>query len=134
MNHCSLSFLPILLVSSLCLSRQKPDIADQRKRTSSQSEASAVSSEEGAAPTKRKPSPIRFDLKSSESSSSTKKDTLSLYQPPRDRFSKKISNRSFGEGQSGQGRGVVGGVAKDEARVGGVKEAAGGSLSIAINI
>jgi len=59
------------------------------------------STSEGAAPAKRKPSPIRFDVASDKG---TKRETQGFYSPPKDRFSKDISNgSSFQSWRGGRG-------------------------------
>ena len=83
------------------LPSQKPVL--QRKRPSG---ASAATVTNQATPPKRKPSPIRFESSDSGGKSSAgKRETRSLYQPPRDRFSKNVDNGSFGEGRGQRGRG-----------------------------
>ena len=72
----------------------------QRKRPLS------VTSED--TPTKRRPSPIRFSDSDAASNgkvgSKGKRDDRSLYEPPRDRFSKNIGDEPI-RGRRGRGRG-----------------------------
>ena len=65
------------------------------------------STSEGAIPAKRKPSPIRFDVATDEESRKTKRETQGIYSPPKDRFSKDISNgNSFQNWRGGGGGGI----------------------------
>ena len=90
--------LSLSLSLSLPPSSQKPTI--HRKRTTSDATGSK------ATPPKRKPSPIHFSSSEVTGLSPQKRESRSLYQPPRDRFSKNISNGSFRENRSGRrGRG-----------------------------
>lgn len=82
---------------------QKPDTVPgsglQRKRLSS----------EGAAPAKRKHSPIRFESSGDSTLSKEKRDTITYYTPPRDQFSKKFSNGGGFESYQSRKRGGRGG-------------------------
>ena len=60
----------------------------------------------GAGPSKRKPSPIRFDVKiDSLGSGMGRKQTREIYHPPRDQFSKKVSNGNFPDFETSRGGG-----------------------------
>ena len=75
---------------------QKPEsVPVERKRSTS----------EGAIPAKRKPSPIRFDVATDEEARRTKRETQGIYSPPKDRFSKDISNGNSFQNWRGGGRG-----------------------------
>ena len=64
----------------------------------------------GAGPSKRKPSPIRFDVKvDSLGSGIGRKQTREIYHPPRDQFSKKVSNGNFPDFETSRGGGGGGG-------------------------
>lgn len=75
---------------------KKPDsVPGPRKR--------ATSSSDGATPPKRKPSPIRFEGGASQEPKSSRKQDRSLYEFPKGRFSKDISNGDFEQSQDGRG-------------------------------
>ena len=70
-----------------------------------------VSEQSGSGPAKRKPSPIIFETKGSgDTSKDTRKETRQVYEPPRNQFSKSLSNGTFQELESqGSYRGSWGG-------------------------
>ena len=87
--------------SNFLTSFQKPDNVPegrlQRKRTSSEGE--------GVTPAKRKHSPIRFDSSNATGQQNVgKRDTIQYYTPPKDQFSKGISNVGNFETYRGRGR------------------------------
>ena len=92
----SSTYSPLLLLTTPLLPLQKPDsVPGARKRASSSSE--------GVTPPKRKLSPIRFESGAGQGSKSDKKQDRSLYELPKGRFSKDISNDDFEQSQNGRG-------------------------------
>lgn len=82
---------------------QKPESAlggQPRKRLSSEGVG-------GVSAAKRKPSPIRFESGASGASAvQSKRESQSMYSPPRDRYSKNLANgANFDSYQKGRGRG-----------------------------